>query len=65
MVRGVKEVAVLDMALIGSSDARYIDQLTAKLDMANMVPFDSLVYRFDIVLRGRRATFFENQPEGT
>ncbi len=31
MVRGVKEVAVLDMALIGSSDARYIDQLTAKL----------------------------------
>ncbi|MCA1442208.1 DNA topoisomerase (ATP-hydrolyzing) subunit B [Ensifer sp. IC4062] len=31
MVRGVKEVAVLDMALIGSSDARHIDQLTAKL----------------------------------
>jgi DNA gyrase subunit B len=31
MVRGVKEVAVLDMALIGSSDARHIDQLTGKL----------------------------------
>ncbi|MBP1873168.1 DNA gyrase subunit B [Ensifer adhaerens] len=31
MVRGVKEVAVLDMALIGSSDARHIDQLTSKL----------------------------------
>ncbi|THK38715.1 DNA topoisomerase (ATP-hydrolyzing) subunit B [Ensifer sp. MPMI2T] len=31
MVRGVKEVAILDMALIGSSDARHIDQLTAKL----------------------------------
>ncbi|NVD40703.1 DNA topoisomerase (ATP-hydrolyzing) subunit B [Ensifer sp. HO-A22] len=31
MVRGVKEVAVLDMALIGSSDARHIDQLTSRL----------------------------------
>ncbi len=31
MVRGVKEVAVLDIALIGSSDARHIDQLTSKL----------------------------------
>jgi DNA gyrase subunit B len=31
MVRGVKEFAVLDMALIGSSDARYIDQLASKL----------------------------------
>ncbi|MBB4186671.1 DNA topoisomerase (ATP-hydrolyzing) subunit B [Sinorhizobium terangae] len=31
MVRGVKEVSILDMALIGSSDARHIDQLTAKL----------------------------------
>jgi protocatechuate 3,4-dioxygenase beta subunit len=45
-------------------DPRAIDQLTAKLDMENMVPFDSLVYRFDIVLRGRRASFFENRPEG-
>ena len=31
MVRGVKEFAHLDMALIGSSDARYIDQLSPKL----------------------------------
>lgn len=31
MVRGVKEVAILDIALIGSSDARHIDQLTSKL----------------------------------
>ncbi|AHK42859.1 DNA gyrase, subunit B [Ensifer adhaerens OV14] len=31
MVRGVKEVAILDMALIGSSDPRHIDQLTSKL----------------------------------
>jgi DNA gyrase subunit B len=31
VVRGVREVAVLDSALIGSSDARYIDQLTPRL----------------------------------
>jgi protocatechuate 3,4-dioxygenase, beta subunit len=23
-----------------------------------------LAYKFDIVLRGRRSTFFENRPEG-
>ncbi|OCO99584.1 MULTISPECIES: DNA topoisomerase (ATP-hydrolyzing) subunit B [unclassified Ensifer] len=38
MVRGVKEVAVLDMALIGSSDARYIDQLAAKLKEVYSAP---------------------------
>lgn len=42
-----------------------INSLIARLDMANSVPFDALAYRFDIVLRGRRATFFENRPEGT
>ncbi|MBD8556768.1 DNA topoisomerase (ATP-hydrolyzing) subunit B [Rhizobium sp. CFBP 8762] len=31
MVRGVKEAAHLDMQLIGSSDARHLDQLTPKL----------------------------------
>ncbi|OLP60414.1 DNA gyrase subunit B [Xaviernesmea oryzae] len=31
MVRGVKDVATLDMALIGSQDARYIDQTSARL----------------------------------
>ncbi|HEX5935217.1 MAG TPA: DNA topoisomerase (ATP-hydrolyzing) subunit B [Pseudorhizobium sp.] len=31
MVRGVKEVAVLDVALIGSADARHIDQMTPRL----------------------------------
>lgn len=31
MVRGVKEVATLDVALIGSADARHIDQLSARL----------------------------------
>jgi protocatechuate 3,4-dioxygenase beta subunit len=27
-------------------------------------PFDMLAYRFDIVLRGRRSTLFENKLEG-
>jgi DNA gyrase subunit B len=31
MVRGVKEFVTLDMALIGSSDARHIDQLSSRL----------------------------------
>jgi len=38
MVRGVKEFAHLDMALIGSSDARHIDQLSARLKETYMVP---------------------------
>lgn len=45
-------------------DKDAIDMLVAKLDMNQMVPFDALAYRFDIVLRGRRSTFFENRPEG-
>ncbi|MFN7026278.1 MAG: DNA topoisomerase (ATP-hydrolyzing) subunit B [Pseudorhizobium sp.] len=32
MVRGVKEAAVLDVALIGSADARHIDQMTPRLN---------------------------------
>ncbi len=45
-------------------DKRAIDMLIARLDMGEMAPFDRLAYRFDIVLRGRRSTFFENRPEG-
>ena len=46
------------------ADPRAIQQLVAKLDMGEMRPFDCLVYRFDIVLRGRQQTFFENRREG-
>jgi protocatechuate 3,4-dioxygenase beta subunit len=28
------------------------------------VPLDAIAYRFDIVLRGRRSTLFENRLEG-
>ncbi|MEP3244719.1 MAG: protocatechuate 3,4-dioxygenase subunit beta [Sneathiella sp.] len=41
-----------------------VNQLIAPLDMANTLPMDSLAYKFDIVLRGRRSTLFENRREG-
>ena len=46
------------------SDQAAIDQLIAPLDMNNTVPMDSRAYKFDIVLRGRRSTMFENRMEG-
>ncbi|UOM34407.1 protocatechuate 3,4-dioxygenase subunit beta [Acuticoccus sp. I52.16.1] len=45
-------------------DPEAADLLTATLDMDNTVPFDARAYRFDIVLRGRRSTPFENKLEG-
>jgi protocatechuate 3,4-dioxygenase beta subunit len=45
-------------------DPQAINQLTAKLDMDRAVSMDHLAYRFDLVLRGRRSTVFENRPEG-
>ncbi len=41
------------------SDPRAIGQLVAKLDLDAQVEFDSLAYSFDIVLRGRNASRFE------
>ncbi|HEV2220183.1 MAG TPA: protocatechuate 3,4-dioxygenase subunit beta, partial [Casimicrobiaceae bacterium] len=37
-----------------------VRQLIAPLDRNAGVQLDSLAYRFDIVLRGSRATWFEN-----
>jgi len=45
-------------------DAAARRRLVAALDMGASKPFDHLGYRFDIVLRGRRATYFENKTEG-
>ena len=45
-------------------DQAAIDSLVAPLDMANSIPMDTLAYKFDIVLRGRRSTVFENRIEG-
>lgn len=45
-------------------DANAIDALTAKLDRQATIPLDTIAYKFDIVLRGRRSTLFENRLEG-
>ncbi len=39
-------------------------RLVAPLDVNAGVPMDMLAYKFDIVLRGRRSTLFENRLEG-
>ena len=39
-------------------------QLIAALDMNATIPLDTIAYKFDIVLRGRRSTMFENRLEG-
>ncbi|MBE3638289.1 protocatechuate 3,4-dioxygenase subunit beta [Mangrovicoccus algicola] len=45
-------------------DQAAIGQLIAPMDMANTVPMDAMAYKFDITLRGRRSTMFENRREG-
>ena len=45
-------------------DPDAIQQLIAVLDMNAAIPLDCLAYKFDIVLRGRRSTLFENRLEG-
>ena len=40
-------------------------RLVALLDLNHAVPLDALAYRFDIVLRGKRATVFENKLHGS
>lgn len=45
-------------------DPDAIEQLIARLDLNATVPLDSIAYKFDIVLRGRRSTLFENRLEG-
>ena len=48
----------------GIPDKAAIEQLTARLDIDATIPMDAIAYRFDIVLRGRRSTLFENRLEG-
>ena len=45
-------------------DPEAVQQLIAPLDLNAAVPMDCLAYKFDIVLRGRRSTLFENKLEG-
>jgi protocatechuate 3,4-dioxygenase, beta subunit len=46
------------------NDPQAIAGLTAALDMAATIPMDARAYKFDIVLRGRRSTLFENRLDG-
>ncbi len=46
------------LGAVPDADAR--ERLVAPLDMNAAVPFDCLAYRFDVVLRGRRQTPFED-----
>ncbi|MHA7775347.1 protocatechuate 3,4-dioxygenase subunit beta [Roseibium sp. M-1] len=45
-------------------DPDAVEQLVAKLDLNGTIPLDTIAYKFDIVLRGRRSTLFENRLEG-
>ncbi len=45
-------------------DPRAVEQLIAALDWNATLPMDMRAYKFDIVLRGRRSTLFENRKEG-
>ena len=57
---------LIDLCPIAATikDRSQLDRLVAPLDMANSRPLDFLAYKFDIVLRGRRQTMFENKLEG-
>jgi protocatechuate 3,4-dioxygenase beta subunit len=46
------------------ADPKAVEMLIAALDMAATIPMDARAYKFDIVLRGRRSTMFENRKEG-
>jgi len=41
-----------------------VEALVAPLDRNRTIPMDAMAYKFDIILRGRRQTHFENRPEG-
>lgn len=57
---------LIDLCPIAATikDRGQLDRLVAPLDMARAKPMDFLAYKFDIVLRGRRQTMFENKSEG-
>jgi protocatechuate 3,4-dioxygenase beta subunit len=53
-----------DPMYLGIPDADAARRLVAPLDLNASVPLDTLAYRFDIVLRGKRSTLFENKLHG-
>lgn len=55
----------IDPIYLTIPDAEARERLVAKLDWSAGVPLDTRGWRFDIVLRGRRQTPFENKKEGS
>jgi protocatechuate 3,4-dioxygenase beta subunit len=53
-----------DQILATIPDVAARERLIARLDLNASVPLDTLAYRFDIVLRGRRSTVFQNKLQG-
>ena len=45
-------------------DKEAVEQLIAPMDWGATIPMDARAFKFDIVLRGRRSTLFENRLEG-
>lgn len=45
-------------------DRHAVRRLISTYDHENTIPMDARAWRFDIVLRGRRSTLFENKMEG-
>jgi protocatechuate 3,4-dioxygenase, beta subunit len=41
-----------------------VRRLISTYDHENTIPMDARAWRFDITLRGRRSTLFENKLEG-
>jgi protocatechuate 3,4-dioxygenase beta subunit len=46
-------------------DAEARDRLVARLDLDETIPLDTIAWRFDMVLRGRRQTPIENRLQGS
>lgn len=52
--------------IVGAIERREaVETLIAALDMTRTIPMDARAYKFDIVLRGRRRTAFENRSEAS
>jgi len=54
-----------DSILATIPDKSAAERLIARLDLNASKPLECLAYRFDIVLRGRRQTLFENKLQGS
>ena len=54
-----------DSILATIPDKSAAERLVARLDLNAAKPLECLAYRFDIVLRGRRQTLFENKLQGS